>query len=157
MGKYIKLFEEYDINTGNSRNSHSWSDLRNTMQNKLPFIIVDFKDMESYQKFKDSELQGKDYSDQTYTIRDGDNPIVMNSVFIFNESYSSEELALRYIKQFNIHRIISGEKGKDFPTIYTEGGTSEFGNDLLISLSPEELGNDDYYKIGSQLYKFIST
>lgn len=157
MGKYIKLFEEYDINTGNSRNSHSWSDLRNTMQNKLPFIIVDFKDEESYQKFKDSELQGKDYSDQTYTIRDGDNPIVMNSVFIFNESYSSEELALRYIKQFNIHRIISGEKGKDFPTIYTEGGTSEFGNDLLISLSPEELGNDDYYKIGSQLYKFIST
>ena len=157
MGKYIKLFEEYDSNTGNSRNSHSWSDLRNTMQNKLPFIIVDFKDEESYQKFKDSELQGKDYSDQTYTIRDGDNPIVMNSVFIFNESYSSEKLALRYIKQFNIHRIISGEKGKDFPTIYTEGGTSEFGNDLLISLSPEELGNDDYYKIGSQLYKFIST
>ena len=65
-------------------------------------------------------------------------------------------MALRYIKQFNINRIISGEKGKDFPTIYTEGGTSEFGNDLLISLSPEELGNDDYYKIGSQLYKFIS-
>tara|TARA_Y100000389_G_C17372010_1_gene469554 strand:+ start:627 stop:1100 length:474 start_codon:yes stop_codon:yes gene_type:complete len=157
MGKYIKLFEEYDSNTGSIHSTRSWGDLRNTMQNKLPFIIVDFEDRESYQKFKDAELQDKDYSDQTYTIREGDNPVVMNSVFIFNESYSSEELALKYIKQYNIYRIISGEKGKDFPTVYSKGGTSEFGNDLLISLSPEELGNDDYYKIGSQIYKFIST
>jgi|TARA_Y100000389_G_C17456230_1_gene518360 hypothetical protein len=172
MGKYIKLFEEYDSNTGSIHSNRPWSDLRNTMQNKLPFVIIDFKDRESYQNFKDVELQEKDYSDQTYTIRYEDNPVVMNSIFIhgnknsditskddriFNESSSAEELALRYIKQYNIHRIISSERGKDFPTIYTAGGTSEFGNDLLVSLSPEELGNDDYYKIGSQLYKFIST
>lgn len=157
MTKYIQLFEDYDHNTGNLNHSHSWSDLRNQMQNKLPFIIIDFEDEESYQRFKDSQLQGKDYADQTYTIRVEDNPVVMNSVFVFNNTESTEEAALEYIRHYNIHRIIAGEKGKEFPTLYTNGGSSGFGNDLLVSLDPEELGNDDYYKIGSQLYKFIVT
>lgn len=157
MRKYIQLFEDYDHNTGNLNHSHSWGDVRNQMQNKLPFIIIDFDDDISYQRFKDSELQGKDYADQTYTIRLEDNPVVMKSVFIFNDTESIENIYLEYIRRYNIHRIIAGEKGKDFPMIYTKGGSSGFGNDLLISLNPEELGNDDYYKIGSQLYKFITT
>lgn len=157
MGKYIQLFEDFDARSGNINREHTWSDLRNQMQAKMPFTIVDFKDEASYQKFKDAELQGKDYIDQTYTVQEEGEPIQMKSIFVFDGDESASEIALDYIKNYNIYRIISGEKGKDFPTLYTEGGSSEFGNDLLIALSPAELGSDDYYQVDSQFYKFIST
>jgi len=157
MTKYIQLFEDFDARSGNINQEHTWSDLRNQMQAKLPFTIVDFKDEASYQKFKDVELQGKDYIDQTYTVYDEGNAVKMKSVFIFDGDESASEIALDYIKNYNIYRIIAGEKGKDFPTLYNEGGSSDFGNDLLIALSPDDLGNDDYYKVDSQYYKFIST
>jgi hypothetical protein len=157
MNKYIKLYEEHNIDGAIENANYSWADIRNTMQNKMPFIIVDFLNLESFTKCKDSDLVDKKYMEQIYNFKDDQNPIKLRSVFIFGLDGDPIDIAKKYQNEHGAKRVIIGEKGKDFPTMFDGGESGEFGNDLLISLDPEDFGMDDYYKVGSQLYKFIST
>ena len=44
MRKYIRLYEEYtELEKKSLEKHYSWPDVRNTIQAKLPFIIIDFK------------------------------------------------------------------------------------------------------------------
>jgi hypothetical protein len=157
MNKYIKLYEEHDIDGAVENVNYTWADIRNTMQNKLPFVIVDFLNLDSFTKCKDSDLVDKKYLEQTYNYQEDEQVVKLRSVFIFGFDGDPVDVAKKYQNQHGAKRVIIGEKGKDFPTMFDGGESGEFGNDLLVALDPSDLGSDDYYKAGGQLYKFVST
>lgn len=157
MNKYIKLYEEHDVEGAVSNINYTWSNIRDTMQTKMPFIIVDFSNEDNFTKCKDTDLVDKKYLEQVYNYTEDQSPKKLESVFIFGLDGDPIDIAKKYQNQFGAKRVIIGEKGKDFPTIFEGGESGEFGNDLLVALNPSELGSDDYYNASGKLYKFVST
>ena len=59
MGKYIQLYEEYTEKLSNGLNmQHSWQEIRDVLQKKLPFIIIDFDSLEDMNKCIEDKANG---------------------------------------------------------------------------------------------------
>jgi len=158
VSKYIQLFEEYtEIKEKGLEKLESWTDVRDRLNLKLPFMIIDFKDNESLEFAINSQLSKERYANQTYYVKDVSNKILeYPSIFIFCEGNELDNSIKGLQSRFNIHRIISGKYGKNTPVLYTKGSSVEFGSDIKSGLSIDDVNDDDYYKIGSTYYKFIN-
>ncbi len=160
MQKYIQLFEEFkdDLQKQTSESSHSWSDIRDTLQEKLPFILIIFSDKSSYIDSLDDELIGQDPIKQDAYFSANGKLLKYPSTFIkLTEDEEAGDIAQKLYSKFNIRQLIIGEKGADQVRVYFDDGSdSSYGNEIVSSLSLEEMNNDDHFKLGSTYYKFIS-
>ena len=160
MQKYIQLFEEFkdDLQKQTSESSHSWSDIRDTLQEKLPFILIIFSDKSSYIDSLDDELIGQDPIKQDAYFSANGKLLKYPSTFIkLTEDEEASDIAQKLYSKFNIRQLIIGEKGADQVRVYFDDGSdSSYGNEIVSSLSLEEMNNDDHFKLGSTYYKFIS-
>ncbi len=158
MRKYIRLYEEYtDLEKKSLEKHYSWPDVRNTIQAKLPFIIIDFKDEDSRSECIERDLYDEKYIEQEFHLlkSDGDH-VKYPSVFIFGEGTDLNKRVLELEKRFDILRIVIGEYGTNVPSLYVEGDQVDMGGNLLTSNDIEDMDIEDFYSIDSKYYKFIS-
>lgn len=161
MKKYVKLFEEYtegDQKDQNSETSHTWSDLRDAIQMKMPYFIVTFNTPEGYNKFIAKFLTNKEYIKQMFfSLIDG-KKTDFPSVFVFdNEQNSRNSIKDYYTNEYSIRHIITNEMNGEHATMYfSDGSSTTAGNEIVSTNTPTEMQNEDYYQIGSTYYRFIT-
>ncbi len=156
MAKYISLYEEYTESSKKGLSKGvSWSDVRDQMNLKLPFMIIDFENEESRDECIQDELYSEDYIEQSYNVRRDAKIKLVPSIFIFCDNSDLAEKIESLQKRFNIERIISGKYGKRIPTLYSNGESMEFSQDIKSGIGPDDVENDEFYKLGSTYYKFI--
>ena len=156
MVKYIKLYEEYsqDIKTQTEETSHTWTDIRDTVQFRLPFTIIVFKNKESYQEALDTDLKEFDYIKQSAAMSRNGDLIDYPSVFIILQDDTFKDKIPQLFEKFKIKTLILGKKGEEYSDFYYNGASSPAGNEIVSSNSLDDMENDDHFKIGSTYYKF---
>lgn len=156
MTKYIRLYEEYtDIKKKGLPKNISWTDVRDQMNLKLPFMIIDFEDEDSRTECIQDDLQQEDYVEQSYHVKRDADLREIPSVFVFCDDSDLIDRIGSLQKRFKIERIIFGKYGKRIPTLYIDGESVDFSQDIKTGIGPDDVDNDEYYKIGSSYYKFI--
>lgn len=157
MPKHIRLFEQY---TGSREKglfeSHSWADISNAINLKLPFIIIDFEDEQSKLDCVQSELNQEKYEDQIYCLKSDGKIKEYPSIFIFADGSNIIDRISKFPKRFKIGRIIVGKSGIKHPTLLANDRTSNCGPDIITGTGPDDMSNDDYYKFNSSYYKFLN-
>ena len=157
--KFIKLFEDFkkkDSGAGQDK-IETWTQVRDCIQMKTPFVIITFKNKDSYESAVNSYLKDKDYISQTAIISMNGKDINYPSVFFSLDSDRDFKTEVRGLyEKFKIKQVIVGSAGSEYSTLYTSDGTSsDFGNEIMSALSPDEFSTDDYFKLGSTYYKFV--
>lgn len=155
--KYIHLFEEYtDLEQKSLTKNHSWQDIRDTIQSKLPFIIIDFKSKKSFDKCLKEELFDEDIVKQVYHYKTkGDEVVKLPSIFIVEKGKGLKNRVKDLTNRFKILRIIIGEYGKEIPQLYFDGENMDYKSNLYSSIELNDMGGDDFYTAGSNNYKFV--
>jgi hypothetical protein len=158
MRKHIRLYEEYnDLEEKSLETHYSWADVRNTIQSKLPYIIIDFKSNDARDKCIKDELFDEKYIKQTFHLKRTDDAAdKYPSVFIFGEGTDLTKRVHDLNKRFDIIRTVIGEYGSISPDLYLQGEMVDIGENLFTSNNLDELDGDDFYSIDSKYYKFIS-
>ena len=157
MGKYISLFEEYNnstINRMTTETSGSWANVRDVIQQHKPFTIVCFNDDESYSRFIDT-IQ-TDYIKQEFFhdhIGDDLPHLKLPSIFVPKSKINIFGTKDPY-KEYDIFCIITQQKEHVMGQFKDE--LVDMGNELVSSLSEDDVNGEDYFKIGSMFYKFIN-
>lgn len=158
MNKYIQLYEDYtQMMQEVSSKGHSWSDFRDAINLKKPFMIIDFENEDSSDQFISSEMAGQDYEMQKYHLK-LDNTEIKEypSVFVFLESSAKPDRIRGLLKRFKIMRIITGSEGDPMTQIHTGEDSLDFASDIMTGISPDDMDRDDYYNVGSMYYRFLS-
>lgn len=158
MTKYIHLYEDYtEIGEKGLPKSHGWSDIRDSINLKKPFMVIDFKDEDGKDQCVSSELHKMDYSDQSHYVKDmSGNTVESPSIFVFCSDFDISKLAASFLKRFNIRKIIVGEPGDKHTKLHVDDDPITFASDIMTGISPDDMGGDNYYKNGSTYYKFIN-
>lgn len=158
MNKYISLYEDYtNVSQKVLPKLYTWSDIRDAINHKDQFMIIDFKNQDSMDQCIHSELHKMEYSEQSYTSIDSSGNVYdIPSAFVFYKESDPADFASSLIKRFKINRIILGESGAKYPKLITKEDSSEYSSDIMSGISPSDVGMDDYYKNGSTYYKFIN-
>ena len=59
-------------------------------------------------------------------------------------------------EKFDIKQLILGKPNAEYSTLYMKDGTSsDFGNEIVSTLDPSEFKSENYFKLGSQCYRFV--
>jgi hypothetical protein len=159
MTKYIKLYEDYqqDIKKSSDESSHTWTQVRDAIQTKIPFVIITFKNNESYNEALNSDLVDGDYIKQTAALSHDGKLINYPSLFIIlNDDAKFKNKIPQIFEKYKIKNIILGKKGEEYVNCYYGDGTSSpIGNEIVSSISKDDMTNDEHFSIGSTYYKFI--
>ena len=150
--KFIKLFEEHTADT-----APTWTDIRDTIQMKRPFVIIVFRTVASFKEAVASYFSETSYIKQTAIINNNGEATKYLSIFLavdLDKDYRSEVKSI--YEKFDIKQIIVGKSGAEYSTLYAQDGTSsDFGNEIVSTLSSDEFSTEDQFKIGSTYYHFI--
>ena len=148
--KYIKLFEELDV-------SPTWNTIRDSIQQKKPFLIVVCEDDDSCSDAK-KNLNSYTSIDQTaYTTEDGENINFPSFFVVLDNNTKFKDIIKTLFNNYSIKVILKGEKGAEFIVKYYDAKNSQnLGNEVVSDLSPESMPPDDYFKVESTYYKFIN-
>lgn len=158
LRKYILLFEEHSVGAELDETTHTWADIRDAIQTRRPFTIINFSSSEEYNKCLNQEIFDESFAKQSFNQNIEGELKEFPSVFIFEPKGGLHDRVKTLFSKFKLNSILIGDEGKEFVTIYyTSGESSKGGNDLLNGLNPEDVGGDQFYRIGSQYYKFIET
>jgi len=158
--KFIKLFEEFskEMTNDKSETAHTWAEIRDVIQMKRPFAIIVFKTKESYLSALESSLKEYDVIKQDAVFMINGKSIVYPSVFFAldrDSDFSNQVLEL--YENFEIRQVIAGRAGSEYSTLYSEDGTaSDFGNEIVSTLNPNEFSSEDHFVLGSTCYRFIA-
>jgi hypothetical protein len=158
MRKYIKLFEEHstDIKADSDETSSTWSDVRDSIQMKLPFVIITFKDEDSYSRALKSEFFPNHIKQTSAMSSNGILSDYPSLFIVVDDDVSFKNKIPKIFDQFNVKNLILGKRGEDYCDVYFSDGTSSpAGNEIISSLSKDDMDNDDHFKMGSTYYKFI--
>jgi hypothetical protein len=157
--KFIKLFEDFKKEESGAGQDklETWTQVRDCIQMKTPFVIITFKNKDSYTDAVDSYLKEKDYINQSAILSMNGKEISYPSVFFSLDSDRDFKTEVRGLyEKFKIIQVIVGSAGSEYSTLYSSDGTSsDFGNEIVSSISPDEFSTDDYFKLGSTYYKFV--
>lgn len=156
MTKYLKLFEDFS-KEDDSVFTPTWTEVRDTIQNRLPFVIIAFLDLESYRKAKSKLLKGTEYVYQKAHLSGGGKLVTYPSVFmrVPEEQQFLESIPKLYDK-YKIKAMIVGGQGDEYSKYYfTDGTSTDLGNEIMSSLSKDEMENEDHFQVGSNYYRFI--
>ena len=148
--KYIKLFEELTP-------SPTWSTIRDTIQQKRPFMIIVYKDDNSRSKSK-LEMDSYTVIDQTtYISEEGENLEFPSLFIVLDNNTKFDQLIKTLFNKYSIKAIIKGETGAEFIVKYYDAKNSQnLGNEIVSEISPESMPPDDYFRVESTYYKFIN-
>ncbi len=157
--KYIKLYEDYgqDIKAQTDETGHTWSEIRDTIQTKLPFTIIVFKNKDSYSSSLESDFKEYEYIKQTaYMSHDG-KLLAYPSIFIvLDDDVEFKNKIPQIFEKFKIKSLILGKKGNESADFYfNDGSSSSVGNEIISANNPSDMQNDEHFKIGSTYYKFF--
>ena len=159
MTKYVMLYEDYqkDIKNNSEETSHTWTQIRDTIQMKIPFVIVTFKNKDSYNSALDSDLFNDDYIKQSAALSKDGQLIDYPSVFmVLDDDSDFKDKIPQIFEKYKIKNIILGKKGEEYVDYYyDDGSTAPAGNEIVSSISKDEMDNDEHFKMGSTYYKFI--
>lgn len=160
MNKFIQLFEDFkkDIKAQNTDTQHTWTDVRDAIQMKRPFVIIIFRTKSSYLTALKGYLSQFDYVKQTAIKIHNGNEIKYPSVFFVLDKETDFRAKIKEIyEKFDIKQIIIGETNEDYANSYSEDGTAApVGNELVSGLNQDEFKTEDHFKIGSMYYRFLS-
>jgi hypothetical protein len=153
MQKYIELFENFKENQlkfMKTNTGGNWNNIRDAVQSLQPFIIINFKNMDGYTKY--IENHNNDFIKQTYFYNTLDLDMSCPSIFVHKRVHVSKD----DFEKYKLLNCIIG-KANDPNIIIKSGDTSEIiGNEIVSTLSQNEVYPDSHYKIGSVFYKFIN-
>jgi hypothetical protein len=159
MQKYIKLYEDYtqDIKASTEETGHTWTEIRDAIQTKIPFTIITFKNKESYSQALESDLKDYDYIKQTAYISHDGKLLAYPSIFIIlDDDVEFKNKIHQFFEKFKIKSLILGKKGEEYADFYfNDGSSSSVGNEIISSNDPVEMQNDEHFKIASTYYKFF--
>jgi hypothetical protein len=157
--KYIKLYEDYqqDIKNSSEETSHTWTQIRDAIQTKIPFVILAFRDKQSYLDILESDLLSNDYIKQTASLSKNGALVDYPSIFmILDDDVKFKDEIPQLFEKYKIKTLILGKKGEEYVDYYYEdGSTSEAGNEVVSSISKDDMENDDHFKMGTTYYKFV--
>lgn len=158
--RYIQLFEDYtkSMNANGSETEHTWTQVRDSIQMKRPFVIIIFKNKESQVAAITSDLSKYDCIKQAAMInREGKHITFPSLFFTLDQDTTFEPMIKNLYNKFKIDSIITGKTNSEFAELYSDDGTSvDFGNEIVSTLSPDDFSTDDYFKVGSTYYRFIN-
>jgi len=157
--KYIQLFEEYNqtIKSQIEETGHTWSQIRDAIQTRLPYVIITFTTRDSYLTALNSYFKEYDYIKQTAALsKNGKLVDYPSIVIILDNDVSFKNKIQNIFNQFKIKSIILGKKGEEEADVYYQDGTvSPAGNEIVSTNQLDDMDNDPHFKIGSTYYKFI--
>jgi hypothetical protein len=159
MLKYIRLYEDYshDIKTQTSETGHTWSEIRDAVQTRIPFTVIVFKNKDSYTDALDSFFKDYDYIKQTAFLSNDGKLIGYPSIFIIlDNDVKFKDKIPQIFEKFKIKTLILGKQGEEYSDYYfDDGSSSTLGNEVVSSNDINDMQNDEHFKIGSTYYKFI--
>ncbi len=150
--KFIKLFEEFT-----KAGKLTWSDIRDSIQMKRPFMIVVFKNKDNYLTAVNSDLSEYDKVYQTSVASYNGKTVKYPSTFIILSQDTDMTSEIRQLfEKYEIRQIIYSKANSEFSNLYSpDGSSSEYGNEIVSSTDPSEFSTEDYFKIDSTVYRFI--
>lgn len=148
------LFEEFKA-TG----SFTWTDVRDALQLKKPFMIIIFKDENTRGAAIENELREYDIVDQSAFLKiDGKLTEYPSVFFILPRNKDRTQMIRSIFEQYEAKNIIHNRDGSNFSNIYYPDGSSvEAGNEIESTIEPDEFKSGDYFKIGSTYYRFATS
>ena len=157
MTKYLKLFEDFSKEKEKSDFAPTWTEARDTMQNRLPFAIIVFLDKDSYVDAKSKLFHNHEYVYQKAFMSKDGQLVAHPSVFIkLEEEQPFLESILDIYKKYKIKAMIIGGQGDEYSKYYFADGTSSnIGNEIMSSLSKDDMENEDHFQISTNYYRFI--
>jgi hypothetical protein len=148
----IKLFEEFI----SGRTTHSWSEIRDVLQKKLPFAIICFKTDKSLKRCTENDLKQFDYCNQEFSTVIDDMVVDMPCLFVMDPDSKVSGMVKDLMENYKIHHILIGTMHGDNTTYFDQDGTSyDSGCEIETTTNPSEFGNTDYYKFDSTGYRFL--
>lgn len=157
--KYIKVFEDYssEHKVTNSETSHTWTNILDPIQMKKPFVIIVFKDKDSYFSALEQDIKDQDYIKQSAHFNKDGKLVKYPSVFFtLDRDMDYRPKIKKLFDKFKIKQIIFGGANSEYSTVYAEDGTSsDYGNEIVATNDPSDFSTDDHFKFGSHYYKFI--
>jgi hypothetical protein len=155
--KFIKLFEEFNKDAHSADSVDTWTDVRDIIQTKRPFVIITFKNKDNYLDAIQSDLKEVDKLNQVATINTENGSTSYPSLFISGQfAIDFGNKVKEFYSKYKIKQLIIGKPNSDYSTVYFSDGTSsDFGNEIVSTIDQNEFTNEDYFKIGSTYYKFI--
>ena len=155
---YVKLFEDFKKKMDNATTgpNEDWSQVRDAIQSKLPYIIIVFKNRESWDDATGSEFKGDSFIKQTATITNDGKKIKYPSLFLTLSDDSRFENKIQNLySKFKIKLLILNGKGEELAQAYSQDGSSQdMGNEIVTALDEHEMGDDTHFKLGSTYYRF---
>lgn len=157
--KPIKSFAQYllEKNGIDSELGGTWSEVRDAIQLKKPFVIIVFRTRSSYMEAIETEFNNIEYVKQTavFTI-DGKKIKYPSIFFILDRDMDFRTRVKELYEKFDIKQLILGKPNAEYSTLYAKDGTSsDFGNEIVSTLDPSELKSESHFKVGSHYYRFI--
>tara|TARA_B100000963_G_scaffold349061_1_gene357572 strand:+ start:49285 stop:49755 length:471 start_codon:yes stop_codon:yes gene_type:complete len=153
MQKYIKVFEEFDdleMKDIQSSSNANWNSIRDCIQSLGNFTIINFKDREGYLNFlntcKDNCVK------QSYYNGFGKGTRKCPSLFI-NKCLKIEK---EDFEKYDLINYLIGRKDKPNIHVKTKDESNIIGNEIVSTLSQDEVFPEDHFKVGSTYYKFIN-
>jgi hypothetical protein len=154
----VKSFAQYLLEKADSAEmGGTWSEVRDAIQLKKPFVIVVFRTRSSYSEAIETEFKETQYVKQTavFTV-DGDTIKYPSIFFILDRDVDFRDRVKELYEKFDIKQLIIGKQNAEYSTLYVKDGTSsDFGNELVSTLDPSEFKSESHFKIGSHYYRFI--
>lgn len=148
----LKLFEEFI----SPLTSHSWNEVRDTMQNRLPFAIICFMGKKSFKRCYDTFLKGFDMCEESYSTQIDGKQVTLPCLFIMDPDQKVEGLLDDIKAKCKVHHVVIGKMKAPENTYYdNEGSSYEGGSDIETSLDANDFGNDDHYTHDSTHYKLL--
>lgn len=157
--KFIKLFEEYskDPSLGSSEVGHTWSEVRDAIQMKRPFVIVVFRTSSSYLEALESYFSEIDYIKQTAILHFDGKRVKYPSIFFVrdkDDDFSTKTKQL--FEEYDIKYAVVGDAGSEYAKLYSkDGSVVDLGNEIVSTLEPKDFGTEDCFKLGTTYYRFI--
>ena len=112
--KFIKLFEEF----GEDK-LETWSQVRDCIQMKKPFIIIVFRTRDSYLKAIETEFSETEYLKQVaYSSKDGKTIQYPSIFFKLDQQKDLSNDIKRYNEEFDVKLTILGKANSEFSTVY---------------------------------------
>lgn len=153
MQKYIKVFEDFerteikDLKAGSSGN---WNSVRDCIQSLKDFTIINFKDREGYLEFLDGCKEN--VVKQSYYTGFGNSVKKCPSVFVNKRlEFNKDDF-----KKYNLINYLVGKKDKPNILVKTKNDSNIIGNEVVSTLSQNEVYPEDHFKMDSVFYKFIN-
>jgi hypothetical protein len=154
----VKSFAQYLLEkAGSDEIGGTWTDVRDAIQLKKPFVIVVFRTRSSYSEAIETEFKETQYVKQTavFTV-DGDKIKYPSIFFVLDRDMDFRTRVKELYEKFDIKQLILGKPNAEYSTLYAKDGTSsDFGNEIVSTLEPSEFKSDSHFKIGSHYYRFV--